>query len=597
MTGRSAVAVLVALVALSQSAPAAGDATKAILVLHTYGHDAPFRYPFDAAFARSLRQADGFRVDLYIESLDPNRFGGEAQAERERAYLRDKYADKKLSVIVAVYDRALSFLRDDGDPLFKGVPIVAALSSYPSAHLQDMSVLWGGDTLAETVTLARKLSPGATRIVHVDGVPPGDGDTVYQESQRQLAAVTGGIPLTSLHNLSLDELLSRTDGFTPDTIVLMGRQTIGHAGQPISSAEAVQEVAARSSAPVYVTNEMQIGTGAVGGIVVNIERMAADLSALVLQTARSGRADLSITQQRLAPTFDWRQLQRFGIDERLLPPASRVLFRQPTTWSEYRSYVIATVLILAVQSVLIAGLLAQRVRRRRADHALRASQQRLQSVYDLNQDLAGRLITAQEDERSRIARDLHDDVGQQLVGLAFIVSAIKRKIGGVSDAPEVDEAFASLHERTSTLAQLVRKLSHELHPAVLEHAGLTAALKDHCAEVARRHDVAVTFSGPENIEGLHPDIALCIFRVAQEAIANAIRHAGANAIDVRLERTSADIALTVVDDGIGFIASERTGTGLGLRSIEERVRLTRGELTLHSHPGDGTRLRVRIPTP
>ena len=159
----------------------------------------------------------------------------------------------------------------------------------------------------------------------------------------------------------------------------------------------------------------------------------------------------------------------------------------------------------------------------------------------------------------------------------------------------LEQAVSILQERTSALAQTVRTLSHELHPSVLQHSGLVATLRHHCAEVAHHHQLEIGFSAGGNLDSLSPDVALCLFRVAQEALTNAVRHARAQTIDVRLSTTTEGVELAVVDDGVGFVAGERARSGLGLRSIDERVRLTQGSVRVESQPGFGTRLLVQIP--
>ena len=149
----------------------------------------------------------------------------------------------------------------------------------------------------------------------------------------------------------------------------------------------------------------------------------------------------------------------------------------------------------------------------------------------------------------------------------------------------------TLQDRTSSLAQSLRNLSHELHPSVLQHAGLVATLRSHCADVEEHHRVTVKFSADDHLDSLSPEVSLCLFRVAQEALTNAVRHARARTIRVQLMANDEDVELSVVDDGIGFDASERSGSGLGLRSIDERVRLARGTVTVESRPGQGTTLR------
>ncbi len=130
---------------------------------------------------------------------------------------------------------------------------------------------------------------------------------------------------------------------------------------------------------------------------------------------------------------------------------------------------------------------------------------------------------------------------------------------------------------------------------MLEHVGLVAALRQHCASVERLHGLAVTLKAADDLDSLDSDVALCLYRVTQEALTNVVRHAGAAAAIVDVLRTATGVELAVTDDGAGFDPGQRTANGLGLRSIDERVRLLRGQATVESRPGQGTMVLVRIP--
>jgi two-component system sensor histidine kinase UhpB len=215
-------------------------------------------------------------------------------------------------------------------------------------------------------------------------------------------------------------------------------------------------------------------------------------------------------------------------------------------------------------------------------------------MAERNQDLAGRLIRAQETERARIARDLHDDLSQQLATIGMMLSALERAVSTPRSEAQVADAMTTLRNCTVSVAESIRNLSHELHPGALAHAGLVATLKRHCVEVAEHHGVSVRFDAGDGLDALSPEIALCLFRVAQEALNNAVRHGRPRHIVVHLRATAGHVELRVIDDGAGFVA-ETNGSGLGLRSIDERVRLTRGTMRVESTPGQGTTVQVEIP--
>ena len=207
---------------------------------------------------------------------------------------------------------------------------------------------------------------------------------------------------------------------------------------------------------------------------------------------------------------------------------------------------------------------------------------------------AGRRVALEEEARRRIAREIHDDLGQRLAALGLELRVARRKFP--QDGPqsyELDAVAGSLAE----LAEDLRRLSHDLHPAVLERSGLVEALRDHCAEVERRHNLPVRLSlqaaGP-----FPPDLTLGLYRIAQEALANIVRHAGARSVEVTLRAAGGDAHLAVVDDGAGFDPAVARGAGgLGLASLDERARLLGGRCGVASNPGAGTRIEVAVPMP
>ena len=235
--------------------------------------------------------------------------------------------------------------------------------------------------------------------------------------------------------------------------------------------------------------------------------------------------------------------------------------------------------------------------RRHAEDMIRESRAALEVSHREVQHLAGRLIEAQDAERARIARDLHDDVSQQLAGMSIAFSGLKQRLAEANVSDDLRDDLRALHQRTSTLAQNVRHLSHDLHPTVLRHAGLVAALTAYCTELERTHGIVSTCRAEGDFASIAPDVALCLYRIAQESLRNVIAHAGARRADVELLRTGDHAAMTITDDGKGFdVDSSLNRTkGLGLVSIAERVKLA-GTVSIVADENTGTRVHVQIPT-
>jgi signal transduction histidine kinase len=253
------------------------------------------------------------------------------------------------------------------------------------------------------------------------------------------------------------------------------------------------------------------------------------------------------------------------------------------------------VTLLAVGTILIGGLLAQRSRRRQAESVAQATEADLRRSHDRISDLAGRLITAQEAERARIARELHDGVCQDVAAISVDISHLRQRAGEM-EVGAVRESLSDLQRRTASIAESLRLLSHGLHPSVLHHIGLVAALQAQCAEVERQRNVQVTFFADGEVEPASQLVAVSLFRIAQEALRNAARHGRARHATLSLARLDAELMLAISDDGVGFdVVAARQNGGLGLVSIEERARLVQGRVTFDSRPGRGTIVDVRIP--
>lgn len=207
-----------------------------------------------------------------------------------------------------------------------------------------------------------------------------------------------------------------------------------------------------------------------------------------------------------------------------------------------------------------------------------------------------RRFAGEEEARRRIAREIHDDLSQRFAAAAIELKVVRRELA--ADDPHrdgLDAVAASLVE----LADDLRHLSHDLHPTLLAGRGLAEALADYFAGAERRHGLPVRLSVLGAEGAFPPEISVCIFRIAQEAIANVIRHADARTVQVTLKAAAGDLSLEVVDDGAGFdpAAARRATGGLGLASIAERAGLLGGRCAIDSAPGAGTRIEVTVPLP
>jgi signal transduction histidine kinase len=208
-------------------------------------------------------------------------------------------------------------------------------------------------------------------------------------------------------------------------------------------------------------------------------------------------------------------------------------------------------------------------------------------------DLSGRLIDAQEAERSRLARELHDDLSQSLALLSIQVDMLSiHRTGG----EQLDEKLDTLSDRIRRISSDVRRISHTLHPELLNQLGLIASIKDFCTEIEKARGLKVEFNAPELLCELSDEVALCLFRVTQESLQNVAKHSGSSLAKVEIKHEGAEIQLIVSDPGRGFNPdSKAVQNSLGLVSMKERLRSVNGKLTIDSQPGQGTRIIVKTP--
>jgi signal transduction histidine kinase len=353
-------------------------------------------------------------------------------------------------------------------------------------------------------------------------------------------------------------------------------------GMNYSTAEIIEQISAESSVPVYGLYDTLLGHGIVGGSLQSAEsqgKLAGGLAVRVLKGERP--EDMPIvgldTVQKM---FDARQLRRLNISSTAFLPV-RTCYREPTFWEQFGRYVLFGATAILVQSLIIAALLVNRSRRVRAEREAR--------------DLAGKILTAQEDERRYLAREMHDDLSQRLAASAIEAGNLEQRF---QESPESHAALGSLKKNLIAICDDVHRLSRQIHPAILDDFGLADALHSECDRFADRERVAVEFRSGELPANLPKEVALCLYRIAQEALWNAAKYAHSERVTVELNADPEFVHLEIRDFGRGFDplqVSDRQG--LGLASMKERARLVRGTINIDSAPGKGAKITVQVPVP
>ncbi len=232
---------------------------------------------------------------------------------------------------------------------------------------------------------------------------------------------------------------------------------------------------------------------------------------------------------------------------------------------------------------------------RASESSLKVSQEELRQSREELRALAGLLLTAQEEERRRIARDLHDDVNQRLAMLAMDLRRIEK--GEAGDLADIGGMVRSITGRLTAVSDDVRQMAYRFHPSILDDLGLMKAVRRLVDDFSASTGVEAVYVHHDSLSPIPTDLATCVYRIAQESLNNVARHAKATEVEVELICDEGMITLSVRDNGVGFDAVNASqGRGrLGLLSMKERVRLVRGTLNVSSSPGGGTHIDVGVP--
>ncbi len=568
----------------SQASASAMPARKTILIINEVGLANPASALVTERLLSALSSDAGHQVEFYVESIDAP--GADENSEaRTVTRLGEEYRDRHLDVIVAMGPAVVKMIARHDGTFFPDVPVVICGGSARMAGNPVLGPRYTGSWMriqpAKTLDAALKLLPQTMQVFVVGGASDFDHG-VEAITRAALQSSSASVKVTYLTDLDMSVLLERLRHLPAHSVVLYTsffRDARGN--QFVNASTALPLVADAANAPVFGMSDTYLGRGIVGGYVISQAeqgRIAADIVSQLF--AGKQAKDIPITTASSYYMFDWRQLQRWKLDVARLPAGSVVMNREPTLWERARWVLLTGALVIVILTSFVAYLLYSRAQLRRA----RGEQIRL----------SGKLITAQEDERTRVAAELHDDFSQRLALLSLGIETTAELVPEASE--EAKQQLNELLNSASELGSDIHTLSHRLHPLTLERLGLVPGISAFCKEFTAQQRIQVTFSHGEPISSVPSGIALSLFRIVQECLRNVAKHSGASEAQVRLTQQDHHLHLSISDDGAGFDPDEqRWKQGLGLSSMEERARLIGARLELRAEPGKGTHIQVWAP--
>jgi signal transduction histidine kinase len=553
---------------------------KNVLILSEVGSSNPAVATIIRELVSELTAKHDFQINLYLESFETPAFENAVSELKVEQDLNAKYEHRNIDIIVALGPTPIVFMSHFADSFLPGVPVLFCGSSQEQTGFVKPGSRFTGSWLqlepGKTIDAALKLLPATNQVIVVGG-SSGFDQTNEDAVRTALRSYPTNIDFAYWTGLAMPELLARLRQAPDGSVVLYVSIFADASGNRfVNAVTSLPLVTEASRVPVFVMSDSLIGRGALGGYVLDYVQQGKSAAENALELLH-GKSPNEIPI-RLIPgsyEFDARQLHRWRLSERDLPAGSILLYQDRSLWEHIKWTVAAYVLSVLVLGLVVAYLLYNR--------------RQLRSARDEQLRLSGMVINAHEEERKRIASELHDDFSQRL---ALLSVGMEGAAELVPSSPA--EAMQQLHELVSSAGELsgdLHTLSHRLHSSTLERLGLVAGIAALCSEAGSQQGICVDFSSNCERLSVLPAVALCFFRVVQEGLRNVKKHSGASTARVQLELADGQLRLSISDQGAGFdMKGLLQKEGIGIFSMEERARYIGAHFGIHSAPQQGTRI-------
>jgi signal transduction histidine kinase len=597
------ISLLISVTASGQQRP------RRVLVLYDEDRTLPGLSVLDQSLRASFTAGLGAGVEFFTESMNLSQFNDEHYEQVLRENYARKYRDKMPDLVVGVMGPAFAFLLRHGQAAFPGVQMI--FCGADTADVQNVALppymtgLLVHRDFAPTLEVILRLQPDVRHAVVVGGTSPFDRHLMSQ-ARKDFEAYQGRVSFKYLDELSMDDLLSAVSRLPAQTVVLFVTLFRDGAGRTHIPHDAVSRVAGAATAPVYIFVDQYLGRGAVGGHLYSLERHGTSAGELGVRVLR-GEAPASIPVREVRSTaniFDARQLARWHLDERRLPPDSIVRFREPGLWRVYRREVIGVLGLLLLQSLLIIALLYQRRARRRAESE---SRRNLELAADANRRMTISTLTGS------IAHEL----SQPLNSILHNAQAGEMLLDSNRATPEtLREILADIrteNQRAGAIVERQRSMLRARHLAS-KPIDLNLVVRESLALIDR--DLRARKVQVDVIVPPEPCVVMGDQVLLQQVLVNLIMNAMEAMAETPPERRHLRVLNDVRKDGVEssvrdsgpglppnvdghvfdpFVTTKANGMGIGLTIARTIVEAHRGTLEAHNNPEGGATFRMTLP--
>jgi signal transduction histidine kinase len=586
-------------------ASAQGLPLRTVLIIQEGAENFPGSQLTSAGIREALRSRSDVPIDDFTEYLETDVFPYEEASRALEDYIRRKYRSRRIDLVITPSDRGLRFVLDHRAELFPEAPIVFSAVNVPDDTVRRMGTglagIRTGGSYVETLKLALALHPSTEHVFFVEN----GNQAVIEFVGAQFRDLTSRATLTFINEATVPRLLAAINDVPSRSLIVFRYHGQDTPGQRMYPDDVAALVAGAARVPVYGTSDLYIGSGVVGGLVRDTREWGKRLGALGLRILTGTRAqDIPIEIVPVAPMFDWRAMQRWGISESRLPPGSVIRFRAPSLWREYRREVLAVLSGLLIQSLLIIGLLYQRRARQRAEVE---SRRNLALAADANRRHTMSALTGSiaHEISQPLNAILHNaQAGEMLVSSNRATPEALRGI--LSDIRTADVRATQIIERHRSMLK-----THQVEQKPVD---VRAMVRESLALVS--HDT--------NAKRIELDVELpadaCIVVgdqvLLQQVLVNLIMNGiesmadtppGRRRITVQCQAIEEKAVVSVRDGGTGlpakvngqlfepFVTTKTTGMGIGLTIARSIVDAHRGRLEAHNNPDGGATFTLTLP--